>query len=163
MEKVLYDNFKRILTLLNEAGEINGRIKFQKMVYILKNKGVPFNEKFKYHYFGPFSSDLQLEIDELVDRNILMERDANPYIYAITKENNVEFDNDLYVSEKKDLIQFLNKRDFKELEVISTIYFLENNGIKDQRILKKKIYALKPHLRDYIDSSFALKEKINSM
>jgi len=163
MELLLNENFKRILTLLEEAESIKGRTKFQKIVYILKNKEVPFKEKFKYHYFGPFSSDLQLEIDELVDRNILVEKNTNPYVYKVNKENKIEFEKDLIISKKKDLIKFLNKRDFRELEVTSTIYFLENYGIRDKKILRKKVEALKPHLKDFIDNSFKLKEEISEM
>ena len=163
MELLLNDSFKRILTLLEEAESIKGRIKFQKIVYILKNKEIPFKEKFKYHYFGPFSSDLQLEIDELVSRGILVEKNINPYVYEINKESGIEFEKDLFLSKKKDLITLLNKRDFKELEVTSTIYFLENNGLKEEKILRKKVQALKPHLKDYIDASFKLKEEICKM
>ncbi len=163
MELILNDNLKRIITLLDVAGNIRGRTKFQKVVYILKNKEIPFNEKFKYHYYGPFSSDLQLEIDELVDRNILVEKNMNPYDYEVNKENKIKFNKDLNISGKKELIQFLKNKDIKELEITSTIYYLENNGLKDKDILRKKITALKPHLRDYIDSSFKLKDEISKM
>ena len=46
---------KMILELVNKCGKIEGRTKFQKIVYILQNLGVPFEEKFTYHYFGPYS------------------------------------------------------------------------------------------------------------
>jgi hypothetical protein len=126
-------------------------------------KNMPFNEKFKYHYYGPFSSDLQLEIDELVDRNILVEKNMNPYDYEINKEKKITFDKDFNIANNKELIQFLNNKDSKELEITSTIFYLENNGVKNENILRKKITALKPHLKDYIDASFKLKNEINMM
>ncbi len=163
MEAMLKDNFVKILSLLEEAGQITGRTKFQKIVFILKNKEIPFKEKFKYHYFGPFSSDLQLEIDELVDRGFLLERSVNPYVYEINKNNKIDFIKDSHIKCKKNLIQYLNQKDSKLLEVTSTLYFLEKNGIKDESILRKKILALKPHLKDYIEASFQLKEEIKML
>ncbi len=160
---MLKENFIKILSLLKEAGQISGRTKFQKIVYILKNKDIQFKEKFKYHYFGPFSSDLQLEIDELTDRGIVIEKSVNPYVYEVNQINNIEFEQDSQIKGKKNLIHFLNQKDSKILELTSTIYFLENNGIKEERILRKKILALKPHLNDYIEDSFQLKEEIDMM
>ena len=62
-------NFEKILALIKLTdNKIDGRTKFQKIVYILKNNGVNFEEQFKYHYFGPYSPELQLEIEELIDR-----------------------------------------------------------------------------------------------
>ncbi len=163
MELLANDGIKRILTLFEEAGNISGRTKLQKIVYILKNKEIPFRQKFKYHYNGPYSPDLQLEIEELIDRNILIEKEVNSYIHVINKDTEIEYEKDPWLSEKKDLIRFLNNQDFEKLEVTSTIYFLEKSGITDKGIIKKKIEALKPNLKDYIDSSFKLKEEISLM
>jgi uncharacterized protein YwgA len=80
---MLTSHLNKILSLVNEAGRIQGRTKFQKIVYILKIKGANFNERFSYHYYGPYSSDLQLEIEELVDRQILNQQNFNPSSYKV--------------------------------------------------------------------------------
>jgi uncharacterized protein YwgA len=150
-----------ILALVNLAGQIEGRTRFQKMVYILKCKGVAFPEKFKYHYYGPFSVDLQLEIDDLVSRNLLRE-DLNPdpiptYTYSIEQKSNT---NELKTYEA--LIKTLNDTNRKVLELTSTIFFLRNQEkITDKEVIIKKLNFLKPHLAGYIEEAFKLEEKIN--
>ncbi len=160
--KTLNENFSRILTLLEQLEQIQGRTKFQKIIYILKSKGVPFNEKFKFHYFGPFSSDLQLEIEELVYRNIIIEKGINPYVYEFNKKHKDSFKEDNIIKNNKTLLNFLNEQDYKKLELVSTMFFLQNNLSDDERIIKKKTLALKPHLSKFIEEAFILKKQIES-
>ena len=152
-----------ILSLVSIAGVINGRTKFQKMVYILKCKGVYFPEKFKYHHYGPFSLDLQLEIDELVFNGLLSENgslEPNPtYSYSISTkdQNNGEF------LKYAELITVLNSASIKVLELTSTIFFLKNQEkITEKSIIIEKLKFLKPHLESYIDKAFDLETKIDS-
>ncbi len=128
----------------------------------MKIKGVNFHEKFKYHYFGPYSPDLQLEIEELVDRKYLNENLSNlPYHYKLN--SNISFERNNSISDKEDFVKYLSKQNYQELEVVSTIYYLiENNGITDENIIKKKLAALKPHLKGKFVSSFILKEQIDN-
>lgn len=160
----MFDNdINRILTLVKKAGKIDGRKKFQKIVFILQSKGVDLPEKFKYHYYGPFSSDLQLEIDELVDSKVLIEDhlENNSYSYQISQ--NTKFDEDSNIVDKELLINLLNKEDTKVLELTSTIYFLEKEGWSEKEFIEKKLRSLKPDLTKYISKSFDLKEKIDQM
>ena len=157
----LNDNFSRILTMINEAGNVAGRIKLQKIIYILKNKGISFDEKFRYHYYGPYSQDLQLEIEELVDREFLIEESANPYIYKIKQQDSFHKVSDIV--DNGDLIRLLNKKDYRELELVSTIYFLQNEGIKNKNAIKKKMQILKPRLKELIDTAFELKKEIDAL
>lgn len=154
-----------ILSLVDLAGKIEGRTKFQKMVYILKCKGVAFQEKFKYHYYGPFSFDLQLEIDELVFDGFLYEKtdseQANTaYSYSVNESAGCK--NELL--QYTDLIKLLNGASIKVLELTSTIFFLKNQEkITDHEVIVEKLKFLKPHLACYIDKAFDLEKKINSL
>jgi len=48
------------------AKKVEGRIKLQKVIYILQTKGlVNFELDYKYALYGPYSQDLQLQIDYL--------------------------------------------------------------------------------------------------
>lgn len=156
------NNISQIQTLISIAKKIKGRIRFQKMVYILQNKGVNFQEKFKYHHYGPFSVDLQLRMEDLVDREVIIEEKlAGSYIYELNPRNNFS-DEACDVKKQEKLIKLLNDRSSKELELTSTIYFLINEGIKKRENIEKKLRSLKPHLIDIIDNSFKLKEEIDS-
>lgn len=54
-----------IMKLLDMAEEIVGRKKFQKVVYIGKQLGMPFQEKYGFHMYGPYSEELSVRLDEL--------------------------------------------------------------------------------------------------
>ncbi len=148
------DNMKKILALIKACGgKIQGRTKLQKLVYILKNHGVDFDENFKYHHYGPYSFNLQLEITELVDCGLLKEAGSTPYIYELESQAAKEVDNS-FLAEKKELIDFLNKQDYQILELVATIYYLKNTGIHNDLALRSKLQILKPHLEQKIESAF---------
>jgi uncharacterized protein len=155
-------NLNKLAAFLKIAGTINGRTKFQKIIYILKNKNVAFSERFRYHYYGPYSAELQLEIDELVDMKILQESQSNPgYKYSLKSEfDNIEIDTDL--QKNRSLINFLVSKDFHELELVSTIYYLRNNGYKNNKIINEKLKILKPHLQHLNNTAFETCEKIDT-
>lgn len=156
-------NTDKILALIKLANnKIDGRTKFQKIVYLLKNHGVDFSEKFKYHYFGPYSSELQLEIEELVEQGIIKERSSNPYVYMIDDKFINEINDDI-LKEKKALIDLLVNEDYQDLELLATIHYLVNNNLKDENALKNKLKMLKPQLKNRIDYAFSLyKEELQT-
>ena len=151
---------KMILELVNKCGKIEGRTKFQKIVYILQSLGVPFEEKFTYHYFGPYSAELQLEINDLVDSGVLKEYSQNPYIYKVDSSNQIETD---YVGVDSDLLQDLLKQDYRILELVATLFYLANNFKDDEKYLKSKLNNLKPHLASYFQQAFDLYLELKSM
>ena len=159
----LRKNFDNILTLVKVAGTIDGRIKFQKIVYILQTKGIAFNEQFKYHYYGPYSPVLQLEIEELVDRKILKEeKSSNSYTYKLNPSETTDFELNSDLESKQDLINFLKEQTPNQLELVSTIFFLEKAGPDDETIIHKRIAFLKPHLKDIIEAAFTIKNKLTN-
>lgn len=48
---------------LATGGEIVGRIRLQKMVYLLDQLGMNSGYSFDYHHYGPYSSDLASDVD----------------------------------------------------------------------------------------------------
>ena len=159
---MINQNMEKILALVKLTNnKVEGRTKFQKLVYILKNHGADFKYKFKYHYFGPYSTNLQLEIEELVDQGVLIEKGFNPYIYQIRDEmvNNI---NMAVLDDKKELITYLNSQDYQKLELLSTIYYLINTGIKNKEVIRNKLKILKPNLEHKIDSAFAIYQKLQN-
>ena len=72
------------------AGEISGRKKLQKIVYIAKKLSFPFKEKYQFHFYGPYSEELTLRIEELCEMGYLNEvREKRAgyyqYCYSITE------------------------------------------------------------------------------
>lgn len=153
--------FKNLLSLLKIAGQIDGRIKLQKITYILKNNGVNFEEDFKYHHYGPYSGDLQLKLEELIDNNVITENGSNPYLYKLSDDYSMQID-ESDLKDKKELILFLTKQHFRDLELVATIYYLLNQGYTG-KALENKLKILKPNLVNRINNAFNILKKIEKI
>jgi uncharacterized protein YwgA len=75
MTRKLSDLELLILGLKNSSGEvIEGRTKLQKMVFLLeKMHGISFSYHFTPYFYGPYSSDLQTDVDYLVSLGLVTE------------------------------------------------------------------------------------------
>jgi len=62
---VMLNDHLRLMNIFAVSGEIVGRKKLQKMVYIAKKLNFPFQEKFEFHFYGPYSEELTLRVEEL--------------------------------------------------------------------------------------------------
>lgn len=155
------EDFGRIISLVSIAGKIEGKTKFQKMVYILKCKGAGFSEQFKYHYYGPYSLDLQLDIADLVgSRELNYENNNDTHTYY----RNPQSEQEEALAGYRGMIELLNKTNYRILELVGTIFFLrEEEGVTDKTIIEKKLKFLKPHLEHHIAEAFELEAQINSM
>lgn len=94
MERTNKEKLKKylVLKLVDGLREIDGRTKFQKLVFIgQKELGLPEVFKFSGYYYGPYSKDLTETIEALIRMGLLdeevKERDEYiEYIYTITEE-----------------------------------------------------------------------------
>ena len=62
-----------LLELLNRLDGVQGRKKLQKLVYIAKVGGLPIEDDYVFHYYGPYSSGLASRVDHLVEAKLLEE------------------------------------------------------------------------------------------
>jgi len=67
------------------GGEIVGKVRLQKMVYLLDQLGVPTEFSFSYHHYGPYSDELAEAVeDDVIFRRVKAERrrrsDGVPYV-----------------------------------------------------------------------------------
>ncbi len=138
----------RILSAIDAAGHIGGRKKLQKMVFISKKLEYPFQERFEFHFYGPYSEELTLKIEELCNLGLLSEiKDKeNGYVhydYSLTEAGR-EFLS-LYGKENENdglaaCVKVLNNHNARFLELVSTIFYFDHLS-KDEII--KKIQELK--------------------
>lgn len=138
----------KIMALLQEAGEIVGRKKLQKIVYIGKKMNLPFQEKYTYHIYGPYSEELSLRIEELCSLGFVSEVKEKKagyaqYCYQLT-ENGSQF---LYkfpfiwpLKRAHQLITTLNERSAKFLELVSTMLYFEELPKEE---VEEKVLTLK--------------------
>ena len=156
-------DLKKIITLVSELDEIDGRKKFQKIVYILKQLGINFNEKYKFHYYGPYSPKLQLEIDSLVNGEILKEeKEGNAYNYKVLLEDNEYIISDFFSDEVKKLIAELKEYRSYILELVATFFYLKEKGYKKEEVIKKKTSILKSNLEEFIDEAYDIFDNIQN-
>ncbi len=63
----------KLMKVFSDSGEIIGRKKAQKIIYIAKKMQYPFYEKYDFHFYGPYSEELTLRIEELCNLGFLDE------------------------------------------------------------------------------------------
>lgn len=73
-----------LLRFIDSVRAVSGRKKLQKIVFIMKYIGFPIDFRYSWHYYGPYSSDLALKIDSLVNQNLLEETISIGYGYKIS-------------------------------------------------------------------------------
>ncbi|NWN94951.1 MAG: YwgA family protein, partial [Bacillus sp. (in: Bacteria)] len=87
----MLEDHVKIMGALAISGEIVGRKKLQKMIYIAKKLSFPFQEKFEFHFYGPYSEELTLKVEELTNLGFVNEvkekKSGNvQYRYTVTDE-----------------------------------------------------------------------------
>lgn len=145
---------------LAASGEIVGRKKLQKMIYIAKKLEFPFQEKFHFHFYGPYSEELTLRIEELFNLGFVEEIKEKKggyfqYRYSIT-ESGKEFLS-LYETKMPHLDECLvnmNEQNSRFLELVSTVLYFDN--LPRQEVIEKinKVKAKQKYTEEEIDQAY---------
>jgi uncharacterized protein len=140
-----------LLNLVQNLGEIEGRKKLQKIVYILQTQGYDFPQDFNYFHYGPYSSDVAFQVDRIVSWDLVKEtRGADPYEpYVYTPRETLP----AFLAEVKaattapwkSLARKLNEKDANFLETLATALYLQRDGLAGDK-LERRFGELKPHL-----------------
>jgi len=69
----MLEDHAKIAALIDQTGGISGRKKLQKAVYIFQRLGYPFQQIFHFHFSGPYSEELSVQLEELCDFGFLIE------------------------------------------------------------------------------------------
>ncbi|CQR46129.1 hypothetical protein BN1058_00378 [Paraliobacillus sp. PM-2] len=125
-------NHAKLMKFFMNAGEIVGRKKLQKMIYILKKCDIPFEEKYEFHFYGPYSEELTLRIEELCNLGFISEQKeqkSNYYQYRYTvttagedflEHSMVEFPS------CNDKIEKMKEKSSRFLELVSTMLYFDH-------------------------------------
>ncbi|WP_043930116.1 YwgA family protein [Bacillus sp. EB01] len=132
------------------SGEIVGRKKLQKMIYIAKKMSFPFQERFQFHFYGPYSEELTLRVEELCNMGFLEECKENKggysqYRYCLTEAgreflsmSGVEMPN------LEDCFMDMNGQNARFLELVSTVLYFDN---LERPEVAEKVFTLKSKQR----------------
>ncbi|MED1605762.1 YwgA family protein [Cytobacillus kochii] len=140
----------KIIHAIAASDEIVGRKKLQKMIYIAKKINYPFHEKFAFHFYGPYSEELTLRIEELCNMgflNEIKEKKGGYYQYRYTlTESGTEFLelNEVSMPHLKDCLIDMNGQSARFLELVSTVLYFEELPKEE---VKEKIFTLKSKQR----------------
>ncbi|MBS4175376.1 YwgA family protein [Bacillus sp. FJAT-49736] len=159
----------RIMSALSASGEIIGRKKLQKMIYIAKKLSFPFQEKFQFHFYGPYSEELTLRVEELYNLGFIEEVKEKKggyfqYRYTIT-ENGREFLH-LYETEMpclKECLTSMNEQNSRYLELVSTVLYFDN--LSKEEVVEKinKVKAKQRYTEEEINQAFDYIEELKKI
>ncbi|BET53251.1 YwgA family protein [Bacillus subtilis] len=136
----------KLMKVFSDSGEIIGRKKLQKMIYIAKKMQFPFYEKYDFHFYGPYSEELTLQIEELCNLGFLHEVKEKKggyfqYRYSLTETGSAFLDHaDLDMPDMKGYIDSVNSRSSRFLELVSTILYFD--GLEEEE-KKEKVFNIK--------------------
>ncbi|MGG3469428.1 YwgA family protein [Neobacillus pocheonensis] len=132
------------------SGEIVGRKKLQKMIYIAKKVAFPFQERFQFHFYGPYSEELTTRVEELCNMGFLNEVKEKKggyfqYRYTLT-DTGKEFLslNDVDMPCLADCLCDMNGQNARFLELVSTVLYFDNLPKEE---VANKVFTLKSSQR----------------
>lgn len=142
----MFKEHARIMNAVAAAGEITGRKKLQKIIYIAKKLSFPFQEKFEYHFYGPYSEELTLRIEELCNMGCLHEVKEKKagyyqYCYSVTdigREFMAMHEMDMPLL--NECLLDMNAQNARFLELVSTVLYFDQLQKEE---VAEKIFTLK--------------------
>ncbi|WP_102026385.1 YwgA family protein [Salirhabdus sp. Marseille-P4669] len=137
----------KLITFFSQCEQIIGRKRLQKMIYILKKCNIPFNERYQFHFYGPYSEELTLQVEELVNLGFLNEEKEKKssyyqYLYSLTEEGEKflqHFDMDMPNLSKH--IEKMNGVSSRFLELVSTMMYFDHlpkEEVEEKVLIVKK-------------------------
>ncbi|XID91609.1 YwgA family protein [Paenibacillaceae bacterium WGS1546] len=149
-----------LLCIFDSVNSVYGRKKVQKMVHLLETSGTELPFKYEYHFYGPYSAEVQEEIGFLVQQGFLDEiKHDGAYEYVITDRGKtfksmLEEDGGYRIEIKESLLNSMADESSQFLEMVSTYAFLIDSGY-DSLAAREKALELKPHLERYISKAIS--------
>jgi len=162
----MFEQEFRLLTLIERVGKLTCRKKLQKIVHLLKHKGAPFHFNYRYHHYGPYSTQLQAEMDYLVENDLIAEEMVQgAYTYSLTEDGKkllhfLEKERNMSLYLNDTLLDKLLTKSSSFLELVSTYVFLLEIGYSPSEARQKTV-ELKPDLVSHLDEALSFYEEIN--
>ena len=157
---MLLKDHAKLMQAIMVSGEITGRKKLQKMIYIAKKVEFPFHERFQFHFYGPYSEELTTRVEELCNMGFLnevKEKKGGYYQYRYTlTDSGKEFLslNEVEMPCLEDCFNDMNEQNARFLELVSTVLYFDNLSKEE---VADKVFTLKASQRytlDEIDEAY---------
>lgn len=151
----------KLMSAFMASGEVIGRKKLQKMIFIAKKLAFPFQERFEFHFYGPYSEELTLRVEELCNMGFISEVKEKKggyyqYRYSVTEEG----EDFLKIYEKdmpflKDCLTDMNGQSARFLELVSTVLYFDTLPKEE---VAEKVFTLKSkqkYTNEEVDEAYA--------
>jgi len=142
----LLNDHAKLMQAVMVSGEIIGRKKLQKMIYIAKKVAFPFQERFQFHFYGPYSEELTLRVEELCNMGFLNEVKEKKggyfqYRYTLTEPGKEFLSlNEVDMPFLQDCLVDMNEQNARFLELVSTVLYFDNLSKEE---VAGKVFTLK--------------------
>ncbi|WP_067728452.1 YwgA family protein [Oceanobacillus damuensis] len=143
----MLNNHAKLMQFFSVADGVTGRKKLQKMIYILQKCNVPFEEKYQFHFYGPYSEELTLRVEELCNLGFLQEEKedkSNYYQYNYKITSTGEDFLDQFLLDMPDMttkVGMLKERSSRFLELVSTMFYFDDLPLEENI---EKVHTVKP-------------------
>ncbi|MFF2447293.1 YwgA family protein [Neobacillus sp. NPDC058068] len=164
----MLNDHAKLMQAIMVSGEITGRKKLQKMIYIAKKIAFPFQERFQFHFYGPYSEELTTRVEELCNMGFLDEVKEKKggyfqYRYTLT-DSGKEFLslNEVEMPCLQDCLTDMNGQNARFLELVSTVLYFDDLSKAD---VANKVFTLKSSQRyteAEIDEAYCYIEKLKT-
>ncbi|MGJ9384003.1 YwgA family protein [Salipaludibacillus sp. CF4.18] len=151
----------KIMALINQTGEIEGRKKLQKIVYIAKKMDFPFYEKYQFHMYGPYSEELTLRVEEMCELEFVTEVKEQQagyqhYRYELSDKGR-EFLSVMAEGfpEETEILQEMNGYSIRFLELVSTVLYFEELSREEVTAKVSKWKAKLNYTQEDVDKAYA--------
>ncbi|GAA0445822.1 YwgA family protein [Virgibacillus salarius] len=140
-------NHAKLMQFFSVANEVTGRKKLQKMIYILQKCGMPFEEKYEFHFYGPYSEELTLRVEELCNLGFIHEEKedkSNYYQYHYTITNDGEEFLHQFAMDMPDFssqVEAMKGKSSRFLELVATMLYFD--GLSREENIAK-VHTVKP-------------------
>lgn len=166
-ERLVLEEHANVVRVVSLAGEVTGRKKLQKIVYIAKKLNYPFHEKYHFHMYGPYSEELTMRVEELCTMGFLTERKEDrgsyqQYRYEVTDKGTTFTES--FCKEAGGLpqiIEELNTQSARFLELVSSLLYFDELS-REQQIVKVRTVKAKLNFTDEeFEHAFTFMTKLN--
>lgn len=163
------DIFGRVqqLQLLVKAagGDVEGRKKLHKLVYLCQLKGTDLGQEFVFYMYGVYSPSLAHDLRAAIQWGLLEEDPKEedrtediPYLIHVRVPKKPDYIARGGDGSDWDIVWELRDESATMLEVLSTIVYLWECNYQGRK-LHRKLQELKPHLKQHYSSAYRLAEQ----
>ncbi|WP_101842343.1 YwgA family protein [Halobacillus sp. Marseille-P3879] len=165
----MLENHAKLMQFFSSSDAIVGRKRLQKMIYILKKCDVPFEERYQFHFYGPYSEELTLRIEEMCNLGFVCETKEEKKNYYQYRYEVTEAGRDFMEHYKPELppltsrIEAMNEKSSRFLELVSTMLFFEHLPKEE---MTEKIFSVKSkqnYTEDDIEEGWEFIENIRRL